>query len=99
MGIIYSEAMLKYACVSISLLIERPCTDIVQRRRCRAFATIFLQHGVNKPHNIGSQVSFTEENVIMIVFDRLWETMKNKGVTTYTLREKYKFDSRKLRRL
>ena len=35
----------------------------------------------------------------MIVFDRLWETMKNKGFTTYTLREKYKFDSRKLRRL
>jgi len=35
----------------------------------------------------------------MIVFDRLWETMKNKGFTTYTLREKHKFDSRKLRRL
>ena len=35
----------------------------------------------------------------MIIFDRLWETMKNKGVTTYTLREKHKFDSRKLRRL
>ena len=35
----------------------------------------------------------------MVVFDRLWETMKNKGVTTYTLREKHKFDSRKLRRL
>ena len=35
----------------------------------------------------------------MIVFDRLWDTMKDKGVTTYTLREKYKFDSRKLRRL
>ena len=35
----------------------------------------------------------------MIIFDRLWETMKNKGITTYTLREKHKFDSRKLRRL
>jgi len=35
----------------------------------------------------------------MIIFDRLWETMKKKGFTTYTLREKYKFDSRKLRRL
>lgn len=27
----------------------------------------------------------------MIVFDRLWETMKEKGITTYTLREKYDF--------
>ena len=35
----------------------------------------------------------------MIIFDRLWDTMKNKEVTTYTLREKHKFDSRKLRRL
>ena len=35
----------------------------------------------------------------MIVFDKLWETMKLKGFTTYTLREKYQFDSRKLRRL
>ena len=35
----------------------------------------------------------------MIVFDKLWETMKRKGYTTYTLREKYKFDTRKLRRL
>jgi len=35
----------------------------------------------------------------MIVFDKLWETMKSKGVTTYALREKHKFDSRKLRRL
>ena len=35
----------------------------------------------------------------MIVFDRLWGTMKERGITTYTLREKYKFDSRKLRRL
>jgi len=35
----------------------------------------------------------------MIVFDKLWETMRSKGFSTYTLREKYRFDSRKLRRL
>ena len=27
----------------------------------------------------------------MIVFDRLWQTMKEKNIATYTLREKYDF--------
>lgn len=35
----------------------------------------------------------------MIVFDRLWVTMKTKGITTYTLREKCDFDSKTIRRL
>ena len=35
----------------------------------------------------------------MIVFDKLWETMKEKGVSTYTLREKHDIDSRTVRRL
>ncbi len=35
----------------------------------------------------------------MIVFDRLWDTMKIKGVSTYTLREKYNIESRTIRRL
>ena len=35
----------------------------------------------------------------MIIFDKLWTTMKNKGVTTYTLREKHFVDSRTIRRL
>ena len=35
----------------------------------------------------------------MIIFDRLWATMKKKGVSTYTLREKYNIDSRTIRRL
>ena len=35
----------------------------------------------------------------MIIFDRLWATMKKKGVSTYTLREKYNFESRTIRRL
>ena len=35
----------------------------------------------------------------MIVFDRLWETMKLKGVSTYMLREKCGIDSKTIRRL
>lgn len=35
----------------------------------------------------------------MIVFNRLWKTMHEKGVTTYTLREKRGIDSRTIRHL
>ena len=35
----------------------------------------------------------------MIIFDKLWITMKNKGVTTYKLREKCDIDSKTIRRL
>lgn len=35
----------------------------------------------------------------MIKFDRLWETMKIKGVTTYRLREKCGIDRKTIRRL
>ena len=35
----------------------------------------------------------------MIVFDKLWETMAQKGVTTYMLREKCGIDSKTVRRL
>lgn len=35
----------------------------------------------------------------MIVFDKLWETMKEKGVSTYWLREKCGIDSKTIRRL
>ena len=35
----------------------------------------------------------------MIRFDRLWETMRTKGVTTYQLREKCGIDSKTIRRL
>ena len=35
----------------------------------------------------------------MIVFDRLWETMKRKNISTYTLREKCGIDSKTVRRL
>ena len=35
----------------------------------------------------------------MIKFDKLWITMKNKGVTTYQLRENSGIDSKTIRRL
>ena len=35
----------------------------------------------------------------MIRFDRLWETMKRKNVSTYQLREKCGIDSKTIRRL
>ncbi len=35
----------------------------------------------------------------MIIFDRLWVTMREKGVTTYQLREKCGIDSKTIRRL
>ena len=35
----------------------------------------------------------------MIVYDKLWETMKTKGVSTYYLREKAGIDSKTVRRL
>lgn len=35
----------------------------------------------------------------MIVFNKLWEVMKEKGISTYTLREKCGIDSKTVRRL
>ena len=35
----------------------------------------------------------------MIVFDKLWDVMKENGVTTYQLREKCGIDSKTVRRL
>ena len=35
----------------------------------------------------------------MIIFDKLWKTMKEKSVSTYTIHEKYNMDTRTIRRL
>ena len=35
----------------------------------------------------------------MIIFDKLWDVMKEKGVSTYQLREKCGIDSKTIRRL
>ena len=36
---------------------------------------------------------------LMIIFDRLWVTMKKRGVSTYQLRERCGIDSKTIRRL
>ena len=35
----------------------------------------------------------------MILFDKLWRTMEERGITTYSLREKSGIDSKTIRRL
>ncbi len=35
----------------------------------------------------------------MIIFDKLWETMKEKNISTYYLRERCGIDSKTIRRL
>jgi len=35
----------------------------------------------------------------LIIFDRLWVTMKRRGISTYALREKYSVESKTIRRL
>jgi DNA-binding Xre family transcriptional regulator len=45
------------------------------------------------------QENFYYGGRIMIRFDKLWETMQQKSVSTYTLREKHNIDTRTLRRL
>jgi len=37
--------------------------------------------------------------IVVIVFDKLWITMKNKGFSTYKLREECGIDSKTIRRL
>ena len=37
--------------------------------------------------------------LFMIVFDNLWKTMEQKGISTYVLREKCGIDSKTIRRL
>ena len=36
---------------------------------------------------------------MMIIFDRLWETMERKNISTYQLRERCGIDSKTIRRL
>ena len=52
------------------------------------------------PHNKKKQELFYYiEDIKMIIFDKLWETMKIKGISTYVLIEKYNIDTRTIRRL
>ena len=40
-----------------------------------------------------------KEDPRMILYTPLWETMRRKGISTYTLREKYKFSGSTVQRL
>jgi DNA-binding Xre family transcriptional regulator len=44
-------------------------------------------------------ISKAKGECVMIIFDRLWQTMSEKGVSTYQLREKCGIDSKTIRRL
>lgn len=44
-------------------------------------------------------VGVNQEGDVVIIFDKLWDVMKEKGVSTYQLREKCGIDSKTVRRL
>ena len=44
-------------------------------------------------------VSVNQGGDVVIIFDKLWDVMKEKGVSTYQLREKCGIDSKTVRRL
>ena len=44
-------------------------------------------------------IGVNQEGEVVIIFDKLWNVMKEKGVSTYQLREKCGIDSKTVRRL
>ena len=44
-------------------------------------------------------VGVNQEGEVVIIFDKLWDVMKERGVSTYQLREKCGIDSKTVRRL
>lgn len=44
-------------------------------------------------------VGVNQEGEVVIIFDKLWDVMKEKNVSTYQLREKCGIDSKTVRRL
>ena len=44
-------------------------------------------------------VGVNQEGEVVIIFDKLWDVMKAKNVSTYQLREKCGIDSKTVRRL
>ena len=44
-------------------------------------------------------IGVNQEGEVVIIFDKLWDVMKEKGVSTYQLREKCGIDSKTVRRL
>ncbi len=44
-------------------------------------------------------IGVNQEGEVVIIFDKLWDVMREKGVSTYQLREKCSIDSKTVRRL
>ena len=44
-------------------------------------------------------IGVNQEGDVVIIFDKLWDVMREKGVSTYQLREKCGIDSKTVRRL
>ena len=44
-------------------------------------------------------VGVNQEGEVVIIFDKLWDVMKERGISTYQLREKCGIDSKTVRRL
>ena len=44
-------------------------------------------------------IGVNQEGEVVIIFDKLWDVMRAKGVSTYQLREKCGIDSKTVRRL
>ena len=65
------------------------------------FIVFDVRRGGSKTPPYGVDIIITQigNGAFMIIYDKLWETMKNKGFTTYTLREKCGIDSKTVRRL
>jgi len=54
---------------------------------------------VSPPISSGRSAASTARPSGVIIFDKLWDVMKEKGVSTYQLREKCGIDSKTVRRL
>ena len=44
-------------------------------------------------------IGVNQEGEVVIIFDKLWDVMREKGASTYQLREKCSIDSKTVRRL
>lgn len=65
------------------------------------YSIIYIQYGVYTHHIIigHSCVEYKEEVFVMIVYDRLWITLKKKNISQYALIKDYGIDKAQLQRL
>lgn len=65
------------------------------------YSIIYIQHGAYTHHIIigHSCVEYKGEVFVMIVYDRLWITLKKKNISQYALIKDYGIDKAQLQRL